>query len=86
MSVRLLTYTFLKAAGLANFSPVDTAKEVFHHLVQKGLQKECVVVRSASEVMAYRPWAYYFVEAWIDTFWILVSRNIFSYCRWIGPP
>ena len=42
--------------------------EVFHHLVQTGLQKECVVVRSASEVMAYRPWAYYFV--------VLFSRGI----------
>eukprot|EP00435_Cladocopium_sp_Y103_P053180 s214_g17.t1 len=35
--------------------------EVFQHLVMKEMQKECAVVRSAREVLAYKPWAYYFV-------------------------
>ncbi|CAL1151686.1 unnamed protein product [Cladocopium goreaui] len=35
--------------------------EVFQHLVTKAMQKECAVVRSARELLAYKPWAYYFV-------------------------
>lgn len=42
--------------------------EVFQHLVTKEMQKECAVVRSARELLAYKPWAYYFV--------VLFSRGI----------
>ena len=40
---------------------LSSTKEVFQHLVTKAMQKECVVVRSARELLAYKPWAYYFV-------------------------
>ncbi|CAK9030540.1 Metabotropic glutamate receptor 8, partial [Durusdinium trenchii] len=42
--------------------------EVFQMLVQKLMQRECTVVRSASQLMAYRPWAYYLV--------VLLSKGI----------
>ena len=38
-----------------------STEEVFQHLVTKAMQKECAVVRSARELLAYKPWAYYFV-------------------------
>lgn len=42
--------------------------EIFRILVQKIMQRECAVVRSANELMAYRPWAYYLV--------VLLSRGM----------
>ncbi|CAE7227713.1 Scube3 [Symbiodinium sp. KB8] len=35
--------------------------EVFQILVQRHLRTECALVRSEKEMVAYRPWAYYFV-------------------------
>lgn len=42
--------------------------EIFQILVQRLMQKECVVVRSPQELLAYRPWAYYLV--------VLLSRGM----------
>eukprot|EP00913_Durusdinium_trenchii_P011361 g10672.t1 len=42
--------------------------EVFQHLLQRHLRKECAVVRSGKELLAYKPWAYYLV--------VLLSRGI----------
>ena len=55
----------------AQTSPAQEALaslEVFQMLVQKLMQRECTVVRSASQLMAYRPWAYYLV--------VLLSKGI----------
>ena len=56
------------------FGPAKFAKEalasleIFQILVQQLMQKECVVVRSPQELLAYRPWAYYLV--------VLLSRGM----------
>lgn len=42
--------------------------EIFQILAQKTMQRECAVVRSANELLAYRPWAYYLV--------VLLSRGM----------
>ena len=55
----------------AQTSPAQEALaslEVFQMLAQKLMQRECTVVRSASQLMAYRPWAYYLV--------VLLSKGI----------
>ena len=54
--------------GAVNDAEALATMEVFQILVRSLMQRECAVVRSAKQLLAYRPWAYYLV--------VLLSRGI----------
>ena len=54
--------------GAVNDAEALATLEVFQILVRSVMQRECAVVRSAKQLLAYRPWAYYLV--------VLLSRGI----------
>lgn len=56
--------------GAVSDAEALAALEIFQILVLRRMQRECVVVRSSRELLAYRPWAYYLV--------VLLSRGLLS--------
>ena len=63
----------LLITGAVSDAEALAALEIFQILVLRRMQRECTVVRSSKELLAYRPWAYYLV--------VLLSRGLLTDAR-----